>query len=115
MTKAQQAVVPRMNDMVPEGRGEAVAGGLFALVGRTTVAFLVIAIVLEVTSFAGLSIYRRFHQDPLSPQNSPAYDSERWGAEFWREQWAFWSHARSNYLPFMVWSVRKWHGKFINT
>jgi lysophospholipase L1-like esterase len=111
----QQGVLPSMEDMVEEDRREAAADRFFAVIGRSTAAFLVIAIVLEIFSFAALSVYRRLHMDPLSPQKSPAYDSETWGADFWREQSAFWSRARSNYLPFMVWSVRKWHGKYINT
>lgn len=98
-----------------EDRTDGAADRFFATVGRSAAAFVVIAIVLEIFSFAALSIYRRVHRDPLSPQKSPAYDSESWGADFWKEQSAFWSSARSNYLPFMVWSVRKWHGKYINT
>lgn len=96
-------------------RREGAADRFFAMVGRSTVAFVVIAIMLEVVSFTALSVYRRLHTDPLAPQKSPAYDGETWGTEFWKEQSAFWSKARSNYLPFMVWSVRKWHGKYINS
>ena len=87
----------------------------FAMVGRSLAAFIVVAVLLELFSFAALHTYRRFHRDPLIPQQSPAYDNEKWGREFWTEQSTFWSKARSNYLPFTVWSVRKWHGKYINT
>lgn len=73
----------RMKDMVEQDRREAVANRFFTMVGRSTAAFLVIAIVLEIVSFAALSVYRRLHKDPLSPQNSPAYEGEPWGAEFW--------------------------------
>jgi lysophospholipase L1-like esterase len=104
-----------MEDMIAADRRKAVADRFVTFVGRSTAAFLVIAIVLEIMSFAALSVYRRLHRDPLSPQRSPVYDSEPWGLDFWKEQSTFWSHARSNYLPFMVWSVRKWHGKYINT
>jgi len=85
------------------------------LIWRSIAAFVAIAIILDLFSFAALSLYRRRYQDPLSPQKSPAYDSETWGAEFWREQSAFWSKARSSYFPFTVWTVRKWHGRYINT
>lgn len=87
----------------------------FAIVGRSLAAFVVIAILVELFSYAALHIYGRFHRDPLIPQQSPAYDNEKWSREFWTEQSTFWSKARSNYLPFTVWSVRKWHGKYINT
>ncbi len=88
---------------------------LFAILGRSVATLMVVAILGELCSFAILLAYGKFHRDPLVPQKSPAYDDEKWGREFWAEQSAFWSQARSNYLPFMVWGVRKWHGKFINT
>ena len=88
---------------------------LFAILGRSVATLMVVAILGELCSFAILLAYGKFHRDPLVPQKSPAYDNEKWGREFWAEQSAFWSQARSNYLPFMVWGVRKWHGKFINT
>lgn len=87
----------------------------FAILGCLVVAFGVLAILVELFSFAFLFAYHRFHSDPLGPQRSPAYDGEEWGREFWKEQTSFWSKARSNYLPFMVWGVRQWHGKYINT
>jgi lysophospholipase L1-like esterase len=87
----------------------------FAVVGRSLATLVVVAILGELGSTAALLAYGRFHQDPLVPQKSPAYDGEKWGREFWKEQSAFWAQARSDYLPFMVWGVRKWHGKFINT
>ena len=87
----------------------------FAIVGRSLAAFIVVAILAELFSFDALHIYGRFHRDPLIPQQSPAYDNEEWSGEFWTEQSTFWAKARSNYLPFTVWSVRKWHGKYINT
>jgi lysophospholipase L1-like esterase len=92
-----------------------VTESFFGIVGRSVVTLVIVAILAELCSFAILIPYRRFHRDPLAPQNSPAYDNETWGREFWAEQGAFWDQARSNYLPFMVWGVRKWHGKFINT
>jgi lysophospholipase L1-like esterase len=88
---------------------------LFAILGRSVATLMVVAILGELCSSAILLAYGKFHRDPLVPQKSPAYDDEKWGREFWAEQSAFWSQARSNYLPFMVWGVRKWHGKFINT
>ena len=87
----------------------------FGILGRSVATLIVVAILAELCSFALLLAYGRFHRDPLVPQKSPAYDNEKWGREFWTEQSAFWAQARSNYLPFMVWGVRKWHGKFINT
>ena len=87
----------------------------FAILGCTFAAISVVVILLELSSFVVLSAYGRLHRDPLIPQKSPAYDSEKWGADFWAEQTSFWSKGHSNYLPFMVWGVRKWHGKYINS
>ena len=91
------------------------AGSFFAILGRSIATFIVVAILGELCSITVLQVYGRFHRDPLVPEKSPAYDNEKWGREFWTEQNAFWAQARSNYLPFVVWGVRKWHGKFINT
>jgi hypothetical protein len=88
---------------------------LFAIFGCLVAAFVVFAMLLEVSSFVTILAYRKFHHDPLAPQRSPAYDGEPWGREFWAEQTSFWSKARATYLPFMVWGVRNWHGKYINT
>jgi lysophospholipase L1-like esterase len=101
--------------VVQQSRHTVFAESFFAILGRSVATVIVVAILAELCSFALLLAYGRFHRDPLVPQKSPAYDSEKWGREFWAEQSAFWAQARSNYLPFMVWGVRKWHGKFINT
>jgi lysophospholipase L1-like esterase len=105
----------KKREFVPAPRRIMVSESFFGTIGRSVVILVIVAILAELSSIAILIPYRRFHQDPLVPQKSPAYDNEKWGREFWAEQGAFWAEARSNYLPFMVWGVRKWHGKFINT
>lgn len=87
----------------------------FAIFGFWIAFLIVFAILVELISYAALPLLPQSRVDPLSPQKSPAYDNEKWGAAFWAEQVAFWDKARSNYLPFVIWSVRKWHGEFINT
>ena len=98
-----------------QSRHKVFAESFFGILGRSVATLIAVALLGELCSFAILLAYGRFHRDPLVPQKSPAYDKENWGREFWAEQSAFWAQARSNYLPFMVWGVRKWHGKFINT
>jgi lysophospholipase L1-like esterase len=100
---------------VQQSRHKVFAESFFGILGRSVATLIAVALLGELCSFAILLAYGRFHRDPLVPQKSPAYDKENWGREFWAEQSAFWAQARSNYLPFMVWGVRKWHGKFINT
>jgi hypothetical protein len=75
---------------------------LFAIIGRLVVTLVVVVIFAEPSSIPILRAYGRLHRDPLVPQNSPAYDSEEWGREFWAEQSAFWAWALTNHLPFMV-------------
>ena len=98
-----------------ESRRAEAAERFFAILGRSVFAFILLAGAVEVFSFVALHFYNSRHRDPLIPQNSPAYDREPWGREFWAEQSSFWSQARSKYLPFTVWSAREWHGKYINT
>lgn len=98
-----------------ENRRQNLSQRLYTFFGRLTVTFIGVAILLELISFSALWTYDKLHRDPLVPQNSPAYDRESWGREFWAEQTMFWSQARSDYFPFTVWGVRRWHGKFINT
>jgi lysophospholipase L1-like esterase len=100
---------------VNETARAASVGRFFSMVGVWLVVFTLVAILAEVFSYTALYAYGRFHHDPLRPEKSPAYNGEKWGNEFWTEQASFWSRARSSYLPFTVWSVRQWHGKYINT
>ena len=100
---------------MPQANQSVFAERFFAILGRSIATLVVVAVLMELCSTAALHVYGRLYEDPLVPQKSPAYESEKWGREFWTEQSAFWAQARSNYLPFMVWGVRKWHGKFINT
>ena len=90
-----------------QSRHTVFAESFFGILGRSVATLIVVAILGELCSFAILLAYGNFHRDPLVPQNIPAYDHEKWGREFWTEQSAFWTQARSNYLPFMVWGVRK--------
>jgi lysophospholipase L1-like esterase len=100
---------------VERSRHTAGAGKIFTILGMLLFALVIVAALVEVSAFIALHAYRSFHRDPLAPQQSPVYDSESWGREFWAEQTSFWAKARSTYQPFTVWGVRKWHGKYINT
>jgi lysophospholipase L1-like esterase len=100
---------------VESSRHTAGAEKFFTILGMSLFAFILAAALVEVSAFIALHTYRESHRDPLAPQESPVYDSESWGREFWAEQTSFWTKARSTYQPFTVWGVRKWHGKYINT
>jgi lysophospholipase L1-like esterase len=100
---------------VERSRHTARAEKAFTILGMSLFAFVLVAALVEVSAFVALRVYRESHRDPLAPQQSPVYDGEGWGREFWAEQTSFWARARSTYQPFTVWGVRKWHGKYINT
>lgn len=87
----------------------------FTILGMALLAFILVVALVEVSAFIALRAYGDSHHDPLAPQQSPVYDSQSWGRDFWAEQTSFWAKARSAYQPFTVWGVRKWHGKYINT
>jgi len=100
---------------VERSRRTAGAEKAFTILGMSLFAFIIVAALVEVSAFVTLHVYSDTHRDPLAPQQSPVYDSESWGRDFWAEQTSFWAKARSTYQPFTVWGVRKWHGKYINT
>lgn len=87
----------------------------FGVVGYALCSAVILLVLLELGSAAVMKILRRTHPDPVAPSLSPAYDGEPWAAEFWKEQGLMWQKARAEYTPFMVWGVRKWHGKYLNT
>ena len=86
----------------------------FAVVGYAVFAMIALAVLLELTCWAGWSAYRRAR--PVFPelrQASPAYDGEAWAAEFWREELGR-QRSRKVYVPFRLWATTDWHGKYIN-
>jgi lysophospholipase L1-like esterase len=102
------------SDAVERSRA-AGAEKVFTILGMSLFAFMLVAALVEVSAFLALRAYHASHSDPLAPQQSPVYDSESWGREFWTEQTSFWTKARSTYPSFTIWGVRQWHGKYINT
>jgi lysophospholipase L1-like esterase len=87
---------------------------LFGVLGYAIFSMIVLAALLELTSWAGWSAYRRVR--PVFPelrQASPVYDREAWAAEFWREE-LLRHRSRKVYVPFRIWATTEWHGKYIN-
>jgi hypothetical protein len=71
---------------VEQTRRAASAERFFTKLGLSVAAFAVIGILVELSSFVALHIYGQIHRNPLPPQESPAYDNEKWGHAFWAEQ-----------------------------
>jgi lysophospholipase L1-like esterase len=86
----------------------------FAVLGYAVVSLIVIAALLELTSFVAWSAYRRVH--PVFPElraTSPVYAGEPWAPEFLQEELSR-QKSRKVYAPFRLWAVTSWHGKYVN-
>lgn len=97
-----------------EGRHTRPLPAFFAVLGYAGFATIALAMLLEVTSWAGWIAYHRIK--PVFPElrrASPVYDGEAWAAEFWREEFSRY-RSRKVYAPFKLWAATRWHGKYVN-
>jgi len=85
----------------------------FAILGYAVFSLLVMAILLELFSWAGLSSYRRIRQSFRGPSVPSPLTSEPWAQEFWKEESAR-TKLHKIYVPFRVWGPENWHGKYVN-
>jgi lysophospholipase L1-like esterase len=84
------------------------------LVGYTVVVVIVVAGFLEFVSWVICSIHPLTRQAQTENQaDSPVYAGAEWAPEFWREEAVRQQKART-YVPFRLWGVTEWHGKYIN-
>jgi len=85
----------------------------FTILGYTVFCLLVVAISLELGSWALLSGYDYFRGAPIANQvTSPAIAGYTWASEVWREESLLWKHR--SYVPFRVWGLAKANGKYMN-
>ncbi len=88
----------------------------FAFVGYTLVSLILAAVVIELGAHAVWAMkhgLRPSSQEKLG-STSPAYASYPWAAEFWKEEQARRKPGRGGYVPFVVWGVSPWSGKYVN-
>jgi len=87
----------------------------FTALGFAVCSFVVFAAVLEFASWAIWSVAQRmaFPQASELQRISPAYQGDSWAAEFWQEEPRR-QKSHKVYVPFRVWSVTNWHGKYVN-
>ncbi|HTC48535.1 MAG TPA: SGNH/GDSL hydrolase family protein [Candidatus Aquilonibacter sp.] len=82
--------------------------------GSIIVIFALLGTLLELASWAIWSMYPLTRQAELENQiASPVYAGAEWAKEFWQEESAR-RKKHSIYVPFRLWSVTSWHGKYIN-
>jgi len=86
---------------------------LFANLGYAVFSLVVVAALLELTSWAIWSAFWVKHREGPSQAASPAYAGAEWAQEFWREEHLR-QESRHEYTPFLLWGVSNWHGKYIN-
>jgi len=77
------------------------------------VVFALVAATLEFASWAIWSVFPITRPVELRDEASPVYAGVPWAKEFWREELSR-RAANGNYVPFRLWGVKDWHGKYIN-
>jgi lysophospholipase L1-like esterase len=86
----------------------------FSLLGYAVVSLVLIATLLELASWAVWSIHPAGRQVELENEAaSPVYAGAEWAREFWEEE-SLRRRVPKPYVPFRLWSVTNWHGKYIN-
>jgi lysophospholipase L1-like esterase len=87
---------------------------VFTFLGFAIVALVLSAALLELASWAIWSIHAPTRQAELENQiESPVYTGAEWARGFWQEESAR-RKKHSDYVPFRLWSVVSWQGKYIN-
>jgi len=88
----------------------------FALLGYSIFCVVLGAGLVELGAFAVWSARhtRRPSREEKLGSTSPAYAVYPWAAEFWKEEQQRRKSARGGYVPFRIWSVPEWHGKYVN-
>ena len=90
--------------------------GFFAFVGYLLFVVVIVFAATELAAFAIWSLYHgaRPDREEKLGSTSPAYAGYPWAAEFWREEQARRKVHRGRYVPFLIWDVTEWHGKYVN-
>src|SRR5271169_6268424 len=87
---------------------------LFALLGYLVFTVVAMSALLEIVCWGGWAVYRRAHSEPQRNEaTSPALAGYSWAPEFWREESAR-VNVKREYVPFRLWGVMPWHGKYVN-
>jgi len=83
-------------------------------VGYTVIIVALVAALLEFAAWAFWSLHPVTRQAELENQiASPVYKGAEWAREFWQEE-SLRRKKPTVYVPFRIWSVTDWHGKYIN-
>ena len=110
-------IADRLKPQNEERMGRPIARPLpriFATFGFAVFSLIVITVLLELVSWAIWSAYHAKHlEGPENQAGSPVYEETAWAAGFWQEEHAR-QKSRHPYVPFLLWGVTDWHGKYVN-
>jgi lysophospholipase L1-like esterase len=85
-----------------------------SFLGYSVVLAVLAVALLELASWTILRIHPIGEQAGIeSQQRSPVYAGVEWAGEFWQEETSR-QRKHTVYVPFRLWSVTNWHGKYIN-
>ncbi|HEY7098996.1 MAG TPA: SGNH/GDSL hydrolase family protein [Terriglobales bacterium] len=91
----------------------------FAILGYGVFCICAGIVALEGICFIGWKAYDYSVHGESSRENhgniSPAYANYSWAPEFWKEEQLRWKSQRASYVPFLIWGIASWHGKYVNT
>ena len=88
--------------------------GIFAIFGFAVFNLVVVVALLELGSWAIWTAYHAKHlEGPENQAASPVYAGTMWAPEFWKEEHSR-QKSRHAYVPFLLWGVTNWHGKYVN-
>lgn len=91
----------------------------FAFLGYAIVCLVLAAALLELVSWAIWSVqigsvHPSVEQATwMNQKKSPVYEGVDWAKELWQEEFLR-NQVPKVYVPFRLWSVTNWHGKYIN-
>jgi len=88
--------------------------GIFAILGFAVFNLVVVVALLELGSWTIWAAYHAKHlEGPENQAASPVYAGTMWAPEFWKEEHSR-QKSRHAYVPFLLWGVTSWHGKYVN-
>ena len=96
------------------GRVPELASKTFAYFGYVIFIFVLALASLEVVSHITLAAYHHFRPHADVAADNPAYSRYPWGQELLQEQSLRVKEIMDTYVPFRMWGVTEWHGRFMN-
>jgi hypothetical protein len=90
---------------------------IFAFIGYLIFSVVLAGALVELGAFAIWTMKHGLRPNAAEKlgSESPAYAQYSWAGDFWKEERARRKFEHGSYVPFRIWGVAPWHGKYINT